>query len=147
VEDPKSVLEALRTLTQSLQKQYSFTEEEIQDALFSQTIPATIFRSDATPLESIISYLKSAGDTTTQIAKKLKRNKAYIESVLARGARHKEPEKDGLRVPLRIFQEESAGKALTQHLAQKGLSNKEIAALLCKDESTIWTWKKRGEQR
>lgn len=141
-----AVLEALRTVTKSVQQQYKLTDEQVQQALFSETIPATIFRADATPLESVISYLSSTGRSATHIAKSLGRNSAYITTILKRGTKHSEPDETTIQLPIHILKGTSAGKAITTYLSEQGLATKDIAKLMCKNESTVWSWKKRGEQ-
>lgn len=145
--DKVGALEALRTLTNLVQKEYQLSTDDIKDAIFSDTFPATIFTPDSTPLEAVISYFASKGMAANVIAKIVSRNTNYVNQILSRGKKHKEPETTPYRIPTSVLGEGSAGERITTYLAGIGLTTKHISQLLQKNESTTWTWRKRGEER
>ena len=143
----QDVLAAIRTLTQLAQAQYNLSEAELHAAIFSQTIPATIFTADSTPLEAVVSYLHEQKVPAQDIARSIGRTTHYVQQIINRGKKHQAPKPTPYLIPLSALKQGAAGSHITAHLASYGLTTKQISELLHKDESTVWTWRKRGEKQ
>lgn len=108
-------------------------------------IPLSIFKTILPPLEALVKYLKEKRNLKFhEIAKKLSRDDRTIW-ITYRNSQSKYVEFsafDKIMIPLRIFYNRNL--SILEHLTvylkeQYGYSNKKIASLLDKDESTIWT--------
>ena len=108
-------------------------------------IPISIFKTILPPLEALVRYLKEhLGLRFHEIAQKLNRDDRTIW-VTYRNSLSKYVEfsiDDTLQIPLSILADRNLSvlEHVSKYLKENyNYSNKKIAALLDKDESTIWT--------
>jgi hypothetical protein len=82
--------------------------------------------------------------TPERIGKALRRNTNYVKAIIKRGEKHAKPTATQHHIPIAALAHGAAGTTITAYLASRGLSDKEIAALMHKDTSTVWSWRTRG---
>jgi hypothetical protein len=123
------------------------------DAHVPTQIPVSIFRNILSPLEALVKYMKDNLKLKYhEIAKRLHRDDRTIW-ITYRNSKSKyvelEISKDIL-IPLSIFYDRKL--SILEHLVlylreERSYSNKEIAMLLDKNESTIWTAHTRAKKK
>lgn len=128
--------------------------DDIRDIIFeylSKTskdeilLPISIFKTILPPLEAVVKYLKeNLGMRFTEIADRLHRDDRTIWVTYRNSlSKYVEFEIDyTLQIPLSILADRSL--SVLEHVSRylkdnMGYSNKKIATILDKDESTIWT--------
>lgn len=139
----EEALAAFRTLGKILQETYDVPQEDLLSEL-TLSIPVRIFRSDVTAFQAIASYLSQEGLTPKKIAKILGRNKNFVTASIVDVSF----ETDGPRVPIEHFQTElSVLESTVWSLAQRSMSNNEIAEEIGKTTSAVWTLRKRAAEK
>jgi hypothetical protein len=148
ISDERSELEAIRHRLETLSKKYGLTDVE---ALFAARyaasyVPVEIFSQQMAPLEAVVSYLKdNMKYRFSRIAQLLSRDDRTIWTTYrnARGRAHlRLPSKSKTLVPISILKKKklSIQEALIIFLREnKGMTLVEIAVLLNKSTSTVWT--------
>jgi hypothetical protein len=144
-------LAALSQFVDFLKREHNLTDQQIQDALFSQkptgAIPVSIFdNQELTAFEAIVKYLhENLNQTYDQIAESLNRGKTTI-AVTYKRAQDKKPTQFPVTyskylIPLSLFtaRKFSVLEIVVKYLKEQKLSNHEIGGLLHRDDRTIWT--------
>lgn len=147
-----ALAQVFQTLADDLREKHGFSDDELHALLSAEeTIPATAFDNNLTPLETLTHHL--ADDQL----KKLNRPKQTLQNA-QENARKKAP--DGLtpapskhHIPITIFGDRTLSplEHLCTHLKEQGLRNNEIAQTIGRNPRTVWTVlsradKKRGER-
>ncbi|MFC1685908.1 LamG-like jellyroll fold domain-containing protein [Nanoarchaeota archaeon] len=148
----KRVLKALR----ELREVYGLSPEELVSSAMTlreeerRTIPISLFKSNISPAELVVRYMKEEFDLKlSEIAKVLNRNDRSIWTTYQNASKRREKlivKKGELEVPVSIFSDRrlSILESLTLHLRKEGLSNVEIAKMLDRDPRNIYTLFKRA---
>jgi hypothetical protein len=119
------------------------------------SVPVELFSQDLAPLESLVSYLHiQLGWKLCEVAESLGRDQRVIGATYA-NVRRKNPSirfaaGSGIRVPLAIFRRQGLSilESLVRYLSQDRLMPvSEIAKLLRKNVSTIWTALRRARAK
>ena len=115
-------------------------------------VPVSIFRSDLSPFEAIVYYLRQEGLSLKEISVKLNRSNKTIWTSNSK-AEKKSPKlkvEPSMYIPLHIFSDRSLStlEHLCVHLHDTlGLKFKECAELLGKNKNTIWTTYRRAKDK
>ena len=139
----------------SLPHQKNRPKNAAQDAPKGITeVPVSIFNQGLSGLEALSFYLKEhEGLRFCSIASILKRDDRTIWDSYTEGKKKASsfsPSKDSLFIPLFIFQDRTLGvlEALSKHLKEQHfLKLSQIAALLGKNDRTIWTAYHRAKKK
>jgi hypothetical protein len=131
------------------------SEEELAEKLGKKPsvageIPATIFSTSLSPLESITRYLKeNLGKKLVEISRTLGKSPAALSPAYRKAVTKKfEIMETGLLIPLNEFeknQDLSILEIVVSHLKKRGITLTQISELLKKDVRTIWTVNHRAE--
>ena len=130
--------------------QYLAEEYDISEPI---RVPVDVFSQSLSPLEALVKFLKEQHDLTYhKIGALLERDErgiwnSYRNANLKR-KEHLEARSD-IKVPITIFSKQrSILEALVMHLRDKHqMKGKDIAKLLKKSQSTIWTVYNRGKKK
>ena len=129
--------------------QYLAEEYDIQKPI---KVPIDVFSQTLSPLEALVKFLKDHHDLTYhRIGELLERDERGIWNSY-RNANQKQKKLDAkaeMKIPLTIFsKQKSILEALVMHLRDKhNMKGKEIARLLNKSTSTVWTVYNRGKRK
>ena len=118
----------------------------------AESVPATIFATSLSPLESITRYLKeNLGKKLVEISRTLGKSPAALSPAYKKAVTKKfEVRETELLIPLSEFEQNmdlSILEIAVNHLKNRGMRFTEIAALLEKDVRTVWTVYKRAEKK
>ncbi len=144
---------------QKLEESSGLGFEEIVNILRSRrldneekTIPVSVFdNGKLSALEAIVKYMREElGLRYSEIAALLNRNDGPIGVTYRNSAKKFSGRLDcssELRLPLSVFENTrlSVLENISLYLKRGGMSNHEIAAMLRRDDRTIWTVLKRAE--
>ena len=119
-------------------------------------LPLTLFKSELTPFQTLIKYLReNLGLPNKKIAKLLARDTKAVWNAykLVKHTKaisvEESPIQSPVQVPISIFKDDrlSTLEALVRFLAKLDLSYAEIGRLLGKDQRTIWTVAHRAKTK
>lgn len=153
--DILTALNTLRSLFLKTKKDLKIPAKELYNLIQEEhTIPVSIFSTKLAPLESLVKYLKENLNLTySEIAKLLNRNERTIWTAYKFAIKKKKEKlvvKPGFFIPISIFSDRkfSILESLVKYLKEKlMLTYHEIAALLNRDDRTIWTVYRRARQK
>ena len=147
----------LKILVDHLKKEHQYSDDEVhqllektlslEDQILPTVLPVSIFASKMlSSLEASVVYLKEARHLRfSQIAKLLNRDQRTVWTTYAK-AKTKSPTVQTVQVSEEVIpivviasRRHSVLESIALHLKENNFSNKKIAQLLAKDESTIWT--------
>lgn len=156
------LVDLLKNVTTRLKDEYDFSNEQILDLFLTKTkedtlrlVPVSIFGLSLAPSEALTKYLKETYNLTyAEIGRLLHRDERIIWANYHR-AQKKRPEafiatEDDIKVPMHIFSDSlwSILESLVVYLTDvKKLKGKEIAKLLDKFQSNIWTTYQRAKKK
>lgn len=148
------LVDKLREIVDFLKEKYGLSENEILDIIKERTIavPVSIFNNKLAPLEALVLYLKKhLNYKFSEIALMLNRDQSTIWLTYQNSLKKKVriEEKSEIFIPLEIFSDRKLSilENITEYLRDKGLSLKEIAKLVGKDNRTIWTVYNRAKKK
>ena len=129
---------------------------EILKNLDLKEVPISIFKSPLSPLEALVTFLKSKEYNFHQIGEILGRSEKTIWTThsnsikkLSKINEHFILNEDGRSVPLSLFCERklSVLENLCLYLSKEGLGLSEIGNLIGKDRRVIWTVCNRAKKK
>lgn len=138
----------IKTLAKELQDSHSYTEQDLIDLFTSdQSVPASIFSTQHSPLQALVTYLHDQGQPFNAIAKLTKRTYRAVWGAYQQGGITAKPTTH--RIPLRCFNHTlSILESVVAHLKEhEHLKLSEIAKELGKDQRTIWTVYHRAQHK
>ncbi|NQV08840.1 hypothetical protein HQ529_03245 [Candidatus Woesearchaeota archaeon] len=148
----KILIDRLRQEFDFLKETYNLSDQDVFKIIKKKEIiiPVSIFNNKLAPLEALVLYLKDSY-RLSEIAAMLNRDQGTIwltyQNALKKRVRVSFD--SDVFVPVRIFSERrlSVLESLTEYLREDGLSLKEIAGLVGKDNRTIWTVYSRAKKK
>ena len=152
----KILLEKAKNLLAPLRKKYEINLDELFEAVEEEiTIPAGIFNSNLTVLESTVKYLKENKNLSlrkiSEIIDRDERNVWHIyNQSKKKNSRKLSSSKNKIWIPLSRLCDTnlSALESIVLYLKEElMLANREIATLLCRDSRTIWTVYARARKK
>jgi hypothetical protein len=138
-----------------LEKLSSFVKEnKVKEKIKNIVIPLEIFRQEISPAEAVCKYLKENKRLKfSEIAMAISRNQRTVW-INYRNAVGKKEEKIKIKhhlvfVPVQIFDDRKLSilESVVKHLKYQKIKNQEIAELLNKSPSNIWTINSRVEKK
>ena len=154
-EKRKDALQVLKPLIEHFRKVHQLSQQDLLKILIEPEkeylIPLSIFSHDLGPLQSLVKYLKEESDLKyiTIAALLNKDNKVIWRTYQESRKKQREPfiiKEEKHFIPISIFKpkERSTLENLVIYLKNQSLSFTEIASLLNRKVSTIFTAHKRG---
>ena len=139
----------LRDYIDFLEQKYALSPQEIRQELLAVRIPAGIYNSPNTPLQVTAKYLQAEKNyTLPELAETLNRTPAEVKQLLKKtiGELGKPT---GPRISTAVFSDRalSASEHLVEQLDAQAISTNEIAEILGKDPQTIYTLRRRAQQK
>lgn len=153
----EEVLNILERVTNHLKENYSMSEEEIFAELKGAKeifVPASVFSYNLSPAEALVKYLKEEKELRyKEIAELIGRDERGVWGSYKRALR-KHPERLKVRevdvmVPVSVFRSnKSILESLVSYLIDiKKMKGSEVAKLLNKSASTVWTVYNRSKKK
>jgi len=153
----EELLNILQRVNAHLKENYNLSEEEIFSLAKGRKqifVPASIFSFDLSPAESIVKFLKENIDLRySEIAELIERDERGVWGSYRRAVR-KHPgrlttRQPDVMIPISVFKSiRSIFESLVTYLKDtKNMKGSEIARLLNKKPSTIWTVYNRAKRK
>jgi len=158
--EENSSLNRLDSIFSQLSSKYDMDYDNLLQILKRRqsyvSVPASIFNNALSPLENVVLYLsRKLCLSQTEIANILNRDHTTIWTTLQNAkkkmkSKEYEGKESDILVPIHIFADGklSVLESLSVYIKERfGLSYHEIAAMLGKDDRTIWTVVKRAKEK
>lgn len=131
-----------------LAHKHSVDRATIRQELLADDIPAQTYDCELTPLQATAKYLDRQSRSTREIAQQLGRSTSEVGKLL-REASGSLGAEEGPRISSSVFADRAltASEHLVEELQKHGLSVNEIADTLGKSPQTIYTLRRRVNQK